>query len=172
LVAHLDRIGLEAGGVFCCAFVCILSEGVNENGVCVDGCFRAYVCDWVRWRIDWTARAKAATQATSLAKHRATHKVGERALSLKCTHADCSYVASQLSHLKVHARSHVGGDKPFGCEWEGCTYRTALNGNLKTHFRTHTGERPFVAPNLLRFLHVGACLCLMPDVSCGVWCLF
>lgn len=63
----------------------------------------------------------------------------------KKTHAQecpyCQKVFTQLTHLEVHVRSHIGY-KPYECTY--CHKRFTQGGNLRTHLRLHTGEKPFV----------------------------
>lgn len=52
----------------------------------------------------------------------------------------CHRFFTQLTHLEVHIRSHIGY-KPFECQY--CKKRFTQGGNLRTHLRLHTGERPY-----------------------------
>ena len=42
--------------------------------------------------------------------------------------------------------SHLLGEKPFSCSWDGCDKRFARSDELSRHRRTHTGEKKFVCP--------------------------
>ncbi|ODQ79003.1 hypothetical protein BABINDRAFT_17476, partial [Babjeviella inositovora NRRL Y-12698] len=55
-----------------------------------------------------------------------------------CPH--CGKTFTQLTHLEVHIRSHIGL-KPFSCNF--CGKKFTQGGNLRTHLRLHTGEKPF-----------------------------
>lgn len=52
----------------------------------------------------------------------------------------CHRFFTQLTHLEVHIRSHIGY-KPFECQY--CRKRFTQGGNLRTHLRLHTGEKPY-----------------------------
>jgi len=52
----------------------------------------------------------------------------------------CHRFFTQLTHLEVHIRSHIGY-KPFECQY--CKKRFTQGGNLRTHLRLHTGEKPY-----------------------------
>lgn len=52
----------------------------------------------------------------------------------------CFKYFTQLTHLEVHIRLHIGY-KPFECHF--CHKKFTQGGNLRTHLRLHTGEKPF-----------------------------
>lgn len=52
----------------------------------------------------------------------------------------CFKYFTQLTHLEVHIRLHIGY-KPFKCHY--CNKKFTQGGNLRTHLRLHTGEKPF-----------------------------
>jgi uncharacterized Zn-finger protein len=59
-----------------------------------------------------------------------------------CPHPSCAKSFTQLTHLRIHHRSHTG-EKPYVCSVvPTCQHAFSQLGNLRTHERRHLGHRP------------------------------
>lgn len=58
-----------------------------------------------------------------------------------CPEPGCLKSFSQMTHLKIHYRSHTG-ERPYRCSVGTCGQSFSQLGNLRTHERRHLGQKP------------------------------
>jgi len=58
-----------------------------------------------------------------------------------CPEPGCLKSFSQMTHLKIHYRSHTG-ERPYRCSAGACGQSFSQLGNLRTHERRHLGQKP------------------------------
>ena len=49
--------------------------------------------------------------------------------------------------------SHVAGEKPFKCEYDGCDRRFANSSDRKKHSHVHTSDKPYNCKVYLHYIY-------------------
>ncbi|XP_045785022.1 zinc finger protein Xfin [Maniola jurtina] len=76
-----------------------------------------------------------------LTEHSTTCEAEER----RCSHDQCSYIASTAAQLKRHLRTHGERKKQYDCPT--CGFKTDQASHMKRHLVCHEGIKPYACPH-------------------------